>query len=146
MVSALGVAYPDEILRTVADRMAHVRLGVLPVVDRNDPSKFVGLVTQFDLLEAGRNCWRKSEGPSGSWSFVARLTGRGTARSTLQTDSVQRAMVGFDCDDEGDWVAPARVRPPPTRPSPPAVAGASVGHDGGGSAEPAGITAGVPRL
>jgi CBS-domain-containing membrane protein len=37
---------------TIADRMAHVRLGVLPVVDRADTTKFVGLVTQFDLLEA----------------------------------------------------------------------------------------------
>jgi chloride channel protein, CIC family len=52
MLTPLGLAYPDEILRTIADRMAHVRLGVLPVVDRTDPSRFVGLVTQFDLLEA----------------------------------------------------------------------------------------------
>ena len=46
------LAYADEILQTIADRMAHVRLGVLPVVDRYDTTKFVGLVTQFDLLEA----------------------------------------------------------------------------------------------
>ncbi|HEY1650826.1 MAG TPA: chloride channel protein [Acidimicrobiales bacterium] len=52
MLTPLGTAYPDEILRTIADRMAQVHLGVLPVVDRADPSKFVGLVTQFDLLEA----------------------------------------------------------------------------------------------
>ncbi len=52
MLTPVGLAYPDEILRTIADRMAHVRLGVLPVVDRTDSSKFVGLVTQFDLLEA----------------------------------------------------------------------------------------------
>jgi CBS-domain-containing membrane protein len=35
-----------------ADRTDHVRLGVLPVVDRADSTKFVGLVTQFDLLDA----------------------------------------------------------------------------------------------
>ncbi len=52
MITPVGVAYPDEILRTIADRMAHIGLGVLPVVDRADSSKFVGLVTQFDLLEA----------------------------------------------------------------------------------------------
>ncbi len=52
MLAPLGLAYPDEILRTIADRMAHVRLGVLPVVDRVDATKFVGLVTQFDLLDA----------------------------------------------------------------------------------------------
>ena len=33
MVSSLVVAHPDEILRTVADRMAALGLGVLPVVD-----------------------------------------------------------------------------------------------------------------
>ena len=52
MLAPVGLAFPDEILRTIADRMAHVRLGVLPVVDRTDHAKFVGLVTQFDLLEA----------------------------------------------------------------------------------------------
>jgi H+/Cl- antiporter ClcA len=52
MLAPVGLAYPDEILRTIADRMAHVRLGVLPVVDRADATKFVGLVTQFDLLDA----------------------------------------------------------------------------------------------
>lgn len=52
MLTPVGLAYPDEILRTIADRMAHVRLGVLPVVDRADATRFVGLVTQFDLLDA----------------------------------------------------------------------------------------------
>jgi H+/Cl- antiporter ClcA len=52
MLTPVGLAYPDEILRTIADRMAHVRLGVLPVVERSDPTRFVGLVTQFDLLDA----------------------------------------------------------------------------------------------
>ena len=52
MVRATAVAYPDEILRGVADRMAAMGLGVLPVVDRTDPSHLNGLVTQFDLLDA----------------------------------------------------------------------------------------------
>jgi H+/Cl- antiporter ClcA len=52
MITPVGEAYPDEILRTIADRMAELQLGVLPVVDRDDPSRFVGLVTQFNLLEA----------------------------------------------------------------------------------------------
>jgi hypothetical protein len=52
VLGPVGLAYPDEILRTIADRMAHIRLGVLPVVDRADAAKFVGLVTQFDLLDA----------------------------------------------------------------------------------------------
>lgn len=52
MAPPMAVAYPDEILRGVADRMASLRLGILPVVDRGNESHFDGLVTQFDLLEA----------------------------------------------------------------------------------------------
>ncbi len=52
MVRPAGVAYPDEILRSVADRMASLELGVLPVVDRSDPANLLGLISQFDLLRA----------------------------------------------------------------------------------------------
>ena len=52
MVPPTAVAHPDEILRDVADRMAALGLGVLPVVDRSDPRHLDGLVTQFDLLDA----------------------------------------------------------------------------------------------
>ena len=52
MVPPTAVAHPDEILRGVADRMATLGLGVLPVVDRADATHLDGLVTQFDLLEA----------------------------------------------------------------------------------------------
>ena len=52
MIGSLTVAYPDEILRSVADRMAALGIGVLPVVDRGDPHRLEGLVTQFDLLDA----------------------------------------------------------------------------------------------
>jgi predicted transcriptional regulator len=52
MIVPMEVAYPDEILRGVADRMDHGGLGVLPVVEREDPNTLVGLVTQFDLLDA----------------------------------------------------------------------------------------------
>ncbi|HET9092710.1 MAG TPA: CBS domain-containing protein, partial [Acidimicrobiales bacterium] len=52
MVGSFTVAHPDEILRTVADRMAALGLGAVPVVDRADPTRLEGLVTQFDLLEA----------------------------------------------------------------------------------------------
>lgn len=46
------VAYADETLRAVADRMAARRVGVLPVVDRDDLGRLQGLVTQYDLLRA----------------------------------------------------------------------------------------------
>jgi CBS domain-containing protein len=52
MLPPRSVAYPDEILRSVADRMAAHGLGALPVVGRSDPTCFDGLITQFDLLNA----------------------------------------------------------------------------------------------
>jgi chloride channel protein, CIC family len=52
MIPPNAVAYADEILRGVADRMAGLGLGVLPVVDRKNPRHLEGLVTQFDLLAA----------------------------------------------------------------------------------------------
>jgi CIC family chloride channel protein len=52
MLSSVTVAHPDEILRAVADRMATVGVGVIPVVERTDRRRLDGLVTQFDLLEA----------------------------------------------------------------------------------------------
>ena len=52
MVPPVTIAYPDEILRVVADRMAGARLGVVPVVDRTNPRRLDGLINQSDLLEA----------------------------------------------------------------------------------------------
>jgi len=52
MIPPIAMAHPEEILRSVADRMAASDLGVIPVVDSNDTSHLVGLITQFDLLQA----------------------------------------------------------------------------------------------
>jgi chloride channel protein, CIC family len=52
MLRPLVTAHPDEVLRSVADRMAAHGIGVIPVVDRDDSHRIDGLVTQFDLLEA----------------------------------------------------------------------------------------------
>ena len=48
------VAWPDETLRSAADRMAAHMLGALPVVDRDDPRQLVGVLTQFELLTGRR--------------------------------------------------------------------------------------------
>lgn len=52
MVRDLVVAYPDETLRVVADRMAERQVGVMPVVAHGHPDTLQGIVTQFDLLAA----------------------------------------------------------------------------------------------
>jgi chloride channel protein, CIC family len=46
------VAYPDESLRPVADRMAAHGVHALPVVEREVPDRIVGMVTESDLLLA----------------------------------------------------------------------------------------------
>jgi chloride channel protein, CIC family len=51
-MAGYAVAYPDEILRSVAERMATLGVGALPVVDRADPGRLDGLITQFDLMRA----------------------------------------------------------------------------------------------
>jgi len=52
MRTDIVVAYPDETLRAVADRMAGRGVGVMPVVDRDVPDRLRGVVSQFDLLRA----------------------------------------------------------------------------------------------
>ena len=46
------VAFADETLREVADRMVSSGHGVLPVTDREAPQRLVGMISQFDLLKA----------------------------------------------------------------------------------------------
>ena len=65
MVASTSVAHPDEILRSVADRMAALGLGVLPVVDRTEPDASTGLITQFDLLQPARSSSKRSAMPNG---------------------------------------------------------------------------------
>lgn len=46
------MAFPDESLREVAERMALYKVGVVPVVDRQNHYILRGLITQYDLLTA----------------------------------------------------------------------------------------------
>jgi H+/Cl- antiporter ClcA len=45
------VAYPDETLREIANRMADRRVSALPVVEREQPSTVIGLIVIEDLLQ-----------------------------------------------------------------------------------------------
>jgi CIC family chloride channel protein len=44
------IAYPDESLQAVLDRMAEKDYGHIPVVDRDDPAKLVGFLTRKDII------------------------------------------------------------------------------------------------
>ena len=46
------IAYPDEPLRVVINRMAATGLTALPIVDRNNPCKLLGNITLRDMLKA----------------------------------------------------------------------------------------------
>jgi CIC family chloride channel protein len=48
------VAYPDEVLRAIATRMAAYEIGAMPVVSRDDPGEVLGIVTEFELLGGRR--------------------------------------------------------------------------------------------
>jgi CBS domain-containing protein len=52
MITNIITAFPDESLRSIADRMAANRVGVLPVIDRYQNGKLRGLITQYELLTA----------------------------------------------------------------------------------------------
>ncbi|HUZ59540.1 MAG TPA: chloride channel protein [Hanamia sp.] len=52
MVKDLITTFPEESLRTIADRMSANQVGVLPVVDSIEKGKLRGLITQFELLSA----------------------------------------------------------------------------------------------
>jgi CIC family chloride channel protein len=68
------IAFADETLREVADRMVSSGHGVLPVTDREHPGRLVGLVSQFDLLKAHERVLieeRHRERPLGPWRRVS---------------------------------------------------------------------------
>ncbi|MGB9940219.1 chloride channel protein [Methanosarcina sp.] len=48
----LEVAYPDETLDTVLKRFASKQIGRLPVVDREDKTRLLGLITRSDIVNS----------------------------------------------------------------------------------------------
>lgn len=49
--SNLIVAYPDESLNTVLQRLATKDIGRLPVVSRKDSRKILGIITRSDIVK-----------------------------------------------------------------------------------------------
>jgi len=47
----LVIAYPDETLEVVLERMALRGLGHVPVVERSNPKLLVGLITRSDIIK-----------------------------------------------------------------------------------------------
>jgi CBS domain-containing protein len=51
------VAYPDEPLRVIVNRMAETGLTQFPVIDRTEQRRLLGLVSLRDLLHARERNW-----------------------------------------------------------------------------------------
>ncbi|RME42133.1 MAG: CBS domain-containing protein [Chloroflexi bacterium] len=49
---SLVIAYPDEPMRVALKRMGPRDLSTLPVVDRNDPRKLIGVIRRRDIVKA----------------------------------------------------------------------------------------------
>jgi CBS domain-containing protein len=47
-----AIVFPDSSLRDAADHMVREDVGRLPVVDRADPTRVIGIITRSDLLRA----------------------------------------------------------------------------------------------
>ena len=100
MVRPVAVAYPDEILRSVADRMASLELGVLPVVDRSDPTNLLGLISQFDLLRARQRMLEEERTAERILTLPRgrnplRADGTGGSGSEVEFDGVATAVVSL---------------------------------------------------
>ena len=48
----LVVAYPDESVHEALDKMVEKDVGRLPVVERGDPSRIIGIISKHDILRA----------------------------------------------------------------------------------------------
>ncbi len=49
---AVEVAYPDETLHAALERMSRMDVGRLPVVERGDPRRVIGLLRRSDVIRA----------------------------------------------------------------------------------------------
>lgn len=52
LTKGLIVTYPDESVQTALDKMYENNVGRLPVVDRADPNRLVGIITRSDVVRA----------------------------------------------------------------------------------------------
>jgi predicted transcriptional regulator len=54
------VIYDDCTLRDAADHMVNHNIGRLPVIDRKNPSKVIGMITRSNILSAHRKRLRET--------------------------------------------------------------------------------------
>jgi len=57
----LVVTYPDETIHEALDKMYAADVGRLPVVERSDPSKIIGILSKHDIIRAFEMATERSE-------------------------------------------------------------------------------------
>jgi chloride channel protein, CIC family len=100
MIAPTAVAHPDEILRGVADRMASLGLGVLPVVDRRDLRHLDGLVTHFDIFESRQKLLEEERRAERVLTLRRVRLGSAASNRAAETPSVDRPGDGERADEE----------------------------------------------
>ncbi|MHB1536919.1 MAG: chloride channel protein [Solirubrobacteraceae bacterium] len=111
MIPPRALAYPDEILRGVADRMANLQIGVIPVVARDDPQRLDGLVSQFDLLRARQKLLIEERHAERVLRIrrVASVRGRELTAAGADEERAARAAAG-ESEGEGEGDSSSRPR------------------------------------
>jgi CIC family chloride channel protein len=61
MTRDLIVCYPDETLKTALEKLGERNIGRIPVVEKNDPTHLVGIITRKGIINAYNTELRKTE-------------------------------------------------------------------------------------
>jgi CIC family chloride channel protein len=61
MTKDIIVCYPDENLRTALQKLGTKEIGRAPVVNRNNPSRLIGLITRENIIDAYNEVLKKRE-------------------------------------------------------------------------------------
>jgi len=80
-----AIAYPDELIRIAADRMAETDSDSIPVVDSPDQQRIVGLISRDDIFRA-RVLWFKEESTRERHLSVAVWLSKLSRRSSKKDD------------------------------------------------------------
>ena len=64
MTRDVAVVHPDDRLQTAAEKMKELHVGALPV---DDGTRLLGMITERDILNAGRRAWVRSLGGESQW-------------------------------------------------------------------------------
>jgi CBS-domain-containing membrane protein len=107
------VAFADESLRAIVYRMSESGFTRLPVVDRSDKKRLIGMVSLADLLRARGAIWKRSEPGNACSTFVCPCaTARVQIRSRASNIPASFSQVNtvWSKNPDATHLAPCTVR------------------------------------